>query len=148
MLAGDFFLVFDGAMGGWLVGWHARHVKERKRRGHVRGFLWSRHPDGRRPKLSEHAEDYFGLLELAQEQTKLIDKNVDIRESPGLKRSDRRGVDNHATSVGAPEDLIELINRWRSELRMEGKSKHKKMIHLCTRLTELHLKTVKFSWSL
>ena len=40
---------------------------------------------------------------------------MDVREDFGLAQSERRGVTAHAINMKVDRDLIDAVNRWRSE---------------------------------
>lgn len=72
------------------------------------------------PRLGEFEDDFFRVLETVQATTNLIDKEIDVREEYGLKRSIRRGVSEHTTNMKVPEKVINAMNRWRSDLKAKG----------------------------
>ena len=107
------------------------------------GFLFGL-PSNPTPRLVDYEDYFFQPLEAVQEvRPDLIDPSVDIRDDYGIWRSLRRGVTAHAINVEVPVKLIELVNRWRSELseRSTGGS----MINVYTEYEALLPTTIKYS---
>lgn len=115
--------------------------------GREGGFLFAQN-ENQFPTLADLADDFYSLLDDVKFYTKLIPEHMDVRESFGLWRSLRRGMNNHAINSEVPQPLINLINRWRRERDNEGRRTPNDMLTLYTRLRDLHPTTVKFSWML
>ena len=60
-------------------------------------------------------DDFYGLLERVQEKTNVIDKQVVVRDDFGILRSLRRGLTVHARNMEVPDNLLNAVNRWRTE---------------------------------
>ena len=81
--------------------WAWRHCTLLKDKGQQGGFLFP---------------VFYGILEDVQaESPNLIKASVNVREDYGLPRSERRGVAAHAINMKVDRDLIDAVNRWRSE---------------------------------
>jgi hypothetical protein len=63
----------------------------------------------------EFEDDFYSLLEKVQATTDLIDSEVVVRDDYGILRSERRGATAHARNMGVLKELVNTINRWRSE---------------------------------
>jgi hypothetical protein len=58
----------------------------------------------------------YGLLDDVQaDSPDLIKPSSDVREDYGILRSERQDVTAHAINMGVGRDLIDAVNRWRSE---------------------------------
>jgi hypothetical protein len=65
--------------------------------------------------MHEFEDDFFTMLEKVQATTNWIEDDVVIWASYGLGRSERRGVTAHARNMEVPVDLLNVVNRWRTE---------------------------------
>jgi hypothetical protein len=89
--------------------WAFRYCTILKNKGQQGGFLFP-------GPLSNYEEMFYGMLEEVQSECPtLIKPTVDVREDFGLARSERRGVTAHAINMKVDRDLIDAVNRWRSE---------------------------------
>ena len=89
--------------------WAWRYCNILKDKGQQGGFLFP-------GPLSKYDEMFYGMLEDVQsERPDLIKPTVDVHEVYGLLRSGRRGVTVHAINMKVDRDLIDAVNRWRSE---------------------------------
>ena len=71
-------------------------------------------------KSSVYEEEFFQSLERLQEAgCSLVDSGC-VRDLYGLGRSLRRGAVSEARSRGVPEDIVTLVNRWRTVERAKG----------------------------
>ena len=128
--------------------WIRRYCLLMQRLGQTGGYLYSR--DGAKAKLSDFHEDFYGTLETIQaSRPDLIPKEMDVREVFGILRSLRRGVTGHALNQGVARDLVEAINRWRTERQAALKSTIPVLGSLCNdyarldQLTEMLLRYSK-----
>ena len=64
--------------------------------------------------MSDYEDCIFTMLENIQEETKLIDKEVDIRDAYGMARSFRRGSVARAQNMEVSSSDVEWIARWNS----------------------------------
>ena len=106
---------------------------------------------GKKSKLSDFEDAFYSAIEIyqkseANEVSKLVPADCDIREEFGIWRSLRRGVTAHAINQGVPSDLINLINRWRSE--KDKQAQHASMIDVYAELESLVPTTKKYSLAL
>jgi hypothetical protein len=89
--------------------WAWRHCKMLKDKGKQGGRLFP-------GPLSKYEDMFYGMLEDVQvDSSQLIKASVDVREDYGILRSIRRGVTAHAINMKVDRDLIDAVNRWRSE---------------------------------
>jgi hypothetical protein len=89
--------------------WAWRYCTLLKDSGKRGGFLFP-------GPLSKYDDMFYGMLEDVQSECPdLIKPSVDVREDYGILRSERRGVTAHAINMRVDRDLIDAVNRWRSE---------------------------------
>ncbi len=93
--------------------WVKRLVETLHTKGHRSGRLFSQKLVT--AKMHEFEDDFFTVLEKVQATTSFIDADVDVQESFGIGWSSRRGVTAHARNIEVPVELLNAVNRWRTE---------------------------------
>lgn len=84
--------------------WIERLVSVLRREGRRSGRLFQRQLQV--PRLVEFENDWYGVLEKVQQETEIIDKDLDLRDKAGILRSLQRGVMAHAMNMKVETDLI------------------------------------------
>jgi len=126
--------------------WAERYRSDVRNTGLSRGYLFGK-PDGGKARLADFEEDFYEVLEeVRRRRPDLIGDDVDIREEYGIWRSLRRGVSSHAINMKVSKNLIELINRWRSE--KDRQSQSATMIDVYTELEDLIPTLLRYSKAL
>lgn len=101
--------------------WTQRFVGALHRRGLTEGWAFQR-TDGSRALASDYRANIFEKLEWIQQNTNLIEKDVDVWEEYGMQRSGRRFFVTECQNQKIPQSVIEAQCRWRTE-RTKGKQK-------------------------
>ena len=106
--------------------WVRRLVEVVQSEGRTTGKLFQRQLTV--PRLLEFEEDWFDVLVSVQTNTDLIDADIDLREKAGIYRSLRRGVTSHAINMQVNPTLVKAVNRWRNEIKGNGRKGTYEMI--------------------
>lgn len=101
--------------------WTQRFVGALQRKGITEGWAFQRR-DGSRALASDYRTNIFGKLEMIQQNTNLIEKDVDVWEEYGVQRSGRRFFVTECQVRKIPQSVIEAQCRWRTE-RTKGKQR-------------------------
>ena len=99
-------------------------------------------------RLMEFQDDFFRYIERVQANTELIQDEVDVREDYGIMRTLRRGVTEHARNMDVPKELVDVINRWRTEMNSSRDGQGAQLIDTYTRLDSIWPTVLKFSEAL
>jgi len=99
--------------------WMVRLCRLLGEQGRTRGYLFGS-SDEDVPKLQDFHEVFFETLEeLQQARPDLIGPDVEVRELYGILRTLRRSATAHATNRRIPSDIVNSVNRWRTEKNSE-----------------------------
>jgi hypothetical protein len=93
--------------------WVERLVAVLRASGQRGGYLFTRKLKPAR--LMEFENDFFTVIERVQASTDLIDAETDVRDDCGIARTIRRSVTVHARNMEVAKELIDAVNRWRTE---------------------------------
>jgi hypothetical protein len=126
--------------------WVKRLVETIHTSGRRSGRLFSRRLAT--AKMHEFEDDFFTVLEKVQATTNSIEDDVDIRDVYGLARSERRGVTAHARNMEVPGDLLNAVNRWRTEATSATGNPRLDMMDVYTTLEALIPTVLRFSRAL
>lgn len=99
-------------------------------------------------KMHEFEDDFYTVLEKVQVTTSLIEADIDVRESFGISRSLRRGVTAHARNMEVPVELLNAVNRWRTEATSVTGNPRLDMMDVYTTLEALLPTVLRFSRAL
>jgi hypothetical protein len=77
-------------------------------------------------------------------QSSLIDADIDVQESFGISWSLRRGVTAHARNIEVPVELLNAVNRWRTEATSVTGNPRLDMMDVYTRLEALLPTVLRF----
>lgn len=101
--------------------WTQRFVVALHRKGITEGWAFQRE-DGSRALASDYRTNIFEKLEKIQQNSTLIEKDVDVWEAYGVQRSGRRFFVTECQVRKIPQSVIEAQCRWRTE-RTKGKQR-------------------------
>lgn len=102
--------------------WVNRLVQEREEQGLVKGWAFLGHK-GEQAPMNYFAETILDRLVRIQEvHPDLINPGINVFEEFGLAWSFRRGSNSQAQNRQVPADVINWVNRWRTEERAKGKT--------------------------
>lgn len=126
--------------------WVRRLVELVQSEGRTTGKLFQR--DLKVPRLLEFEEDFLDILVSVQNTTDLIDDGLDLREEAGILRTLRRGVTSHTINMQVDETLVHAVNRWRQEVKGNGRKKTYAMIDHYAQLDTLKPTILRYSKAL
>jgi len=99
--------------------WITRLCSILTRQGRTHGYLFGT-TDDHEPKVGEFHDLFYEVLEGIQDtRPNLIGPEVDVRDLYGILRTLRRSATAHATNRRVPKDIIEAVNRWRTERKSD-----------------------------
>jgi hypothetical protein len=102
--------------------WINRLIEEREAQGRVKGWAFV-DENGEQVAMNYFAETIYDYLVRIQECCpQLINPGINVLEEVGLARSFRRGSNSQAQNRGVPPEIVDRINRWRTEERAKGKA--------------------------
>jgi hypothetical protein len=99
-------------------------------------------------KLHEFEDAFFTVLEKVQATTNLIDADMDVQETYGIGRSERREVTAHARNMDVHLDLVNAVNRWRKEASSATGNPRLDMVDIYTTLEALLPTVLQYSRAL
>jgi hypothetical protein len=126
--------------------WVKRLVEVLHTSGRRSGRLFSRRLAT--AKMHEFEDDFYTVLEKVQATTNLIETSVVVRDIYGLGRLERRGVTAHARNMEVPGDLVNAVNRWRTEATSATGNPRLDMMDVYTTLEALIPTVLRFSRAL
>ncbi len=94
---------------------------------HVSGYVFR---DGKDNRVScgHYAQKILSVIQSVQQNYPgIVEADCDVFEEFGMSRSFRRGSDSRALAAGVSQSTIDLINRWRTSDRVQGRTAHLKM---------------------
>jgi hypothetical protein len=100
------------------------------------------------PKMHKFEDDWSTVLEEVQATTEHIGDEVDVHETCGISRSERRGVTAHALNMEIGHELLNAVNRWRKEATSATGNPWLDMVDVYTALEALLPTVLRFSRAL